>query len=260
MEIESYFAGARETQPVGAVVLHRLRDRHVGVWHDIDSAAPGAPQLGPGRLLTHDAVRDLAQRLSGGSNVRAILPACILVADTDLLVWHRPALRRPIIFDTADKKLNADVSGQPVLHPPLLFVARPGKLSIHALANDYRPEMTTPLFRAPYFNTYASGAMCEGSVPLPPAPLPTEAVLDGYEAAFYDSAFVHTNLGHTNITAWPGGHGELWREMTKPEYVSCHFPEQALVPLRQGGKPLKVAAVLESAAVAVDMDAAGGAL
>lgn len=90
MEIETYFAAARETEAVGAVVLHRQGNRHVGLWHDIDSSAPGAPQLGPGRPLTHDALRDLSQRLSGGSSVRAILPACILVADSDLLVWHRP--------------------------------------------------------------------------------------------------------------------------------------------------------------------------
>ena len=248
MEVIDYLAGARETEAVGAVVLHRLRDRHVGLWHDIEGDGEGPPQLGPGRLLTHDAVRALTLRLSGAAGGRRVLPACVLVADSDLLAWHRPAARRPILFDTADKSLNADVSGRPVWHPPLLFVARPGRLCAYALGGDDRPDEATPLCRAPYYNLYASGAMCEGSVPLPPEPLPTAEVLDGYESAFYDSAFVHTNLGGGQLVRWGGGHGRFWRDMREAE----QFPARALVPLHKGGRPLTVADVLDRDAPRVD--------
>ncbi len=251
MEVIPYLAGARETEPVAAVVLHRLRDRHVGVLHDITSSPGGAPQLGPGRVLTHDAARSFSQQLSGASAVRQILPASVLVTDSDLLVWHRPATRRPIIFQTQDKALNADVSGWPVLHPPLLFVARPGRIAAYALTGPERPGMDTPLCRAPYFNLYPTGSMCEGNVPLPPAPTPTEETLAGYEAAFYDSAFVHTNLGSRNIIQWKNGHAGFWRDMK----TTVHFPGHALVRLKKGGIPLTVGMVLKSAVVSVDPDA-----
>lgn len=256
MEVIPYLASQRETEAVGAIVLHRLRDRHVGVYHPIeDRPSGGAPMLGPGQVLTHDAARDFSQRLSGGGNLRQILPASVLVADSDLLVWHLPAMRRPIIFQTHDKQLNADVSGRPVLHPPLLFVARPGRIAVYVLASGDRPGMDTPLFRAPYFNLYPTGSMCEGNVPLPPAPTPTEATLAGYEAAFYDSAFVHTNLGHGQLIRWQGGHAGFWRDMLKPEYIGCRFPTSALVPLHLDGKPLTVAGVLANKMVRVDPDA-----
>ena len=250
MEVIPYLAGARETEAVAAVVLHRLRDRHIGVYHEVTEMPGGAPQLGPGQVLSHDAARDFSQRLSGASTVRQILPAAVLVADSDLLVWHRPALRRPIIFQTQDKQLNADVSGRPVLHPPLLFVGRPGKIAVYALTGPERPVADTPLFRAPYFNLYATGSMCEGNVPLPPAPTPTDDTLAGYEAAFYDSAFVHTNLGNSNIIKWSSGHAGFWRDMKS----TVHFPNQALIPLRTGGKPLTVGNVLASRIASVDPD------
>jgi PRTRC genetic system protein B len=253
MDVVSYLSDVRETEAVGAVVLHRHRGQHLAVYHDLTEAADGgSPLLGPGRMLTHDALRTLSQRLSGAGTGRQILPACVLCADAGLLAWHRPATRRPIIFETKDAALNRDVSGRPVLHPQLLFVGRPGRLSAYALAGPERPCEGTALFRAPYFNLYASGAMCEGSVPLPPAPIPTESVLSGYETAFYDSAFAHTNLGHGQLVRWEGGHAQFWRDM-----MACQeFPAQALIALRTLGRPLTLADVLGDGAVKVDPEPA----
>ncbi len=248
MNITDYLSDARETEPVGAVVLHRLRDRHLGVYHDVlESPDGGAPLLGPGRVLTHDAVRDMTQRLSGSTSSRRILPGCVLVADTDLLVWWRPPTRRPIIFQTRDEGFNREMSGRSVLHPALLFVGRPKGLAVYALpyysaAASPRPAAADPLCRAPYHNIYLTGAMCEGNVPMPAAPAPTEEVVAGYEAAFYDSAFAHTNIAG-RVIHWPGGHDGLWRAMADARRL---FPAHALVPLTAQGSPLTLGTVINS--------------
>ena len=97
------------------------------------------------------------------------------------------------------------------MHPPLVFRASRGALSIWALDKDERPTEDTTLCRAPYFNVYERGNMCVGSVRLPDEPRPDN--LGDWEECFFGS-----NFGHASVQALvkhPKGHTGYWTALSK---------------------------------------------
>ena len=127
-----------------------------------------------------------------------------------MLAWWRPAGKRRIFFKAQNDALNA-ISGHEVMHPPLVFRARAGQLYVWALKEDKRPVGATRLCRAPYFNVYDTGHMCNGSVRLPESPRPDNISL--WEECFFGSNFAHGNA--QGITTHPGGHTGYWVNLSK---------------------------------------------
>lgn len=208
--------------------------------HDVLGRGPGqdsaisAPAIGPGRLLDRATLNDLLRSVSGLPQKREILPANVLFHDAGRMVWHIPASRRPIWFSDKYAGLNKtikafgpEMNGQEVLHPALLFVAEPGRLSVFALAGSDRPVASTPVFRAPYFNLYSSGLMCRGNVRLPD--MLSIADMPLWEKGFFDTQFTHSNYGSLAVTLWRGGHDALWRAM-RHRQNGRGFPARALAP------------------------------
>jgi len=83
-------------------------------------------------------------------------------------------------------------------------------LRVFALIENKRPAPTTQLYRAPYWNLWEDGKMCNGNRKL--ADLPTPASIPAFEDGFFNSAFSHTNI--KRICTHPGGHTGLWQELT----------------------------------------------
>ena len=249
MDVKGYLSDQTETRPLVGVIVHGGPHGSVATVHSIDDAPDGgAPYLSPGEPMTHENLADLVARLAGGhGGRRQVLPECVLVADPGLLVWWRPAQHRHVFFDTDDKDFDAKATGRVALHPALLFVGMPRLLFAFALDADARPDMGTALFRAPYYNLYASGRMCEGNVPMPEQPLPTAETVEAYERAFFDSSFAHTNLGERDLTTHPGGHNGLWRSLVAADHR--HFPAWALIRAEHTGNPLTLGLLLERALV-----------
>jgi PRTRC genetic system protein B len=202
----------RVWQPLVVLVVYDGGSgRQAATVHDVIRENGGEPITGPGRPLGREALNDLVKGLAGKTAAaRRIVPAHVLVTDADCLVWWRPSVRRPIFFNTSDKEFNEAVNAQPVLHPALLFVAREN-LSVWALAENRRPEATTPVLRAPYCNLYEGGNMCSGAVRLPGSC--AISTIEAWESAFYDTTFTHSNLHGSPLTSHPGGDRGLWRDM-----------------------------------------------
>lgn len=180
------------------------------VRHDEKQAIP---VLGPGQLLDRATLEALLfDAMTGGKTKRQLLPDRLLFSDVTRLLWWSPARRETIYFSTADKAFNLELTGKVVAHPPLVFRATGGNISVFALEHSARPTLDTPLFVAPYCNLYASGAMCRGDVKLPGALDPSQ--IAGWERAFFDSRFTHSNLmGQLKMTQHKDGHNGLWRAM-----------------------------------------------
>ena len=193
----------------------------------VHEIAEGA--LLPGTPLDRNGLVELVATLSGPTGVRTILPERVLYSDASTLLWWCPSARRPIHFKSGKKELDEEISGKEVLHPPLVFLARQQSLSVWALRDNERPMASTQLFVAPYFNVYASGAMCSGNIRLPDSISPSNKNLKEWELAFFETNFTHSNLDGKKITSFPGGHTALWKELTSPSYE--HFPVGALAPL-----------------------------
>ena len=218
MRVESVISEGAAPQHVSRAILIY---EHTGTFgnnsclatvHDVFvSSENNRPVIGSGELLERQTLADILRKMSDVPTARTLLPANLLFGDQTRLLWWAPACRYPIYFSTADKAFNADVHGKVVAHPPLLFCAKPEMLSVWALPQNERPEASTKVCVAPYYNLYDSGAMCRGDVKLPVSLDPS--TIAGWESVFYDSRFTHTNLRQSAMTLFPGGHNALWRAM-----------------------------------------------
>lgn len=245
IEVESILSDQDEMVCRLGLLIYSGRD---GVLATINPAqvpeGGGAPLLMPGDCLTHDQLRALNDRLAYRAEVRRILPPEVLVADQDLVVWHRPARRKVVFFETRSAEFDRQVDGQMALHPALVFLGRPKSLQVFALASNGRPGPDTPLCRAPYLNIYGGGAMCNGTAPIPAHPTPSAESIAEYEAAFFESAFAHTALGDKEMTTYPGGHNGLWKALVASDH--SFFPNWALVPAEVAGKVMTLSQAVES--------------
>lgn len=196
--------------------------------HDVRHPPKGAPVVLDGRCLERSELETLLRDLSGQPDRRELMPDNVLCYDGGRMAWWAPSCRRTIYFSTADKKFNADVNGKRVLHPPLLFVAEPSKLSVFALNADRRPTAKAKIFIAPYCNLYERGNMCRGNIELPGGLSIRDISL--WEKVFYDTQFTHSNLSMRQ-SKHPGGHNALWRELSR----RCvkEFPYQYLMPTKR---------------------------
>lgn len=196
------------------------------VQHDQHQAS-----LQPGRLMSERELLELLARLTGNGSL-AYLPPHVLASSSAGIAWHSPASERPLFFKTdgphADPYLDQHVSGRAYPVPALLWVAKSHALSIYALATNERPTPSTPLYRAPFFNTFDTGGVCTGSMPRPTGVTP--ATTSEYERAFFGSYFSHPNAAALiNPNAWAGSYGEAW---TRARELG-HYPNEWLTPLNK---------------------------
>lgn len=221
----SYLVSDRKADPLiaaQAIVFYRNDETAVATIHTVATREGEVPTLLPGTLLTRESLRELLVKVGETPTRREILPACMLFHETDCMVWWKPAHRGPMFCNTPNPEFNKEMEGKTVLHPPLLFRAGNRRLFVWALHDDTRPEASTRLYQAPYFNIYATGAMCAGNVTLPERALISD--IPTWEKAFFMTNFTHSNAG--NITAHAGGHNGLWRAMLTADT----FPSEALIP------------------------------
>lgn len=234
MKIESYLAQAQQMNLTRGILLYESATQTLATIHEVMHKENESPILLPGKCLTVELIDELLKTLSNAPVARHVLPPEVLCASGSLLCWWKAASRLPIFFNTKEKKFNQGMSGKEVLHPPLVFLAKPGRLQIFALERNERPKAETILCRAPYYNLYAGlgsfeeGAMCRGNVRLPEVTIPRDILI--WEKAFFDTNFTHSNLGGQKLTKHKGGHDGLWREMVECDYYSADSPQTAHTP------------------------------
>ena len=210
-----------------AVLVYGDQHRAFATLHEVATQEEGTPLLGPARPLTLAFLRVLAQGL-GSQVAPEILPANVLARTPEMLVWWNQAARLPMFFGAADaeaRKLNGGIFP----HPPLVFKVRGGELLVRALERDTRPESTTQLMNAPYWNVGGDARVCLGTARAPKDA--TVASIPAWEAAFHRSSFTHA-LGAVRLTTHPGGFVGLWRSLVGKKRFSARYLTEARETLR----------------------------
>ena len=245
ISVNSALSDQDEMESRLALLIYSGREGVLSTIHKMSPGPLNGPRvIMPGECMSPGQLQQLTQKLTQRSATRQIIPAEVLVADQDLLVWHRPAHRRVMFFDTRDGDFNDEVNGRMALHPALLFLARPGSLQVFALATNERPDAKTPLYRAPYYNLYALGQMCAGNVKMPDNSAPTPEVIAGYEKAFFYSSFAHTGMGDSEVTSYRMGHNALWKMLVAADHA--FFPNWTLIRAKMGPVEMTLRMALEA--------------
>lgn len=211
-----------------AVLLYRgANGTAFATVHSIHHDGSGAATLLPGRAMTPLAVARMARRLAKRGERGGFVPANLLYQDLTTVAWWVPPARRPIWFRCPGGELGATERSGSVPHPGLVFAASSDRSwHVWAVQSNERPTEASALFQAPYFNVYASGAICQGNVDVPAGT--TADKIEAWNTAFFDSFFTHPNV-QGQLVNYRGGPYRFWRDMLDGRHVG--FPESVLVPL-----------------------------
>lgn len=160
----------------------------------------GAPQP-----LDKDTLKEIAatyiKKESFQMSFDSLIPDHILYARIrpgalDVL-WFRPAMQKKLNF-SASLKIKGEAA---VWLPPTLYLVHNSGLYLFVLQNNKRPELTTKLYHAPFFNIYKNGSVCLGTAPIGKmrsSSFTGEA--ERYERGFY---LAEQNGGHNVPTKTP---------------------------------------------------------
>ncbi len=203
----------------------------------------GSPVIGAGAPLTHAHLHQWAEAL-GRKLVPEILPANVLVAHPDMLVWWIPEQVRTAYFalssPPAGLKRLAERTSVPVPYPAHLFIATRSGLGVYALPVNKRPEANTLVLFSPVLNVFIGGQLCWGSVARPKTHTPRD--MQEYEDAVFDSWSTHPNPGQELTVSGKGGLVRLWDDLATRR--AQRFPVKRLKPFtfeagRAGARPPK---------------------
>jgi PRTRC genetic system protein B len=197
-----------------------------------------APRLEAGVPATRDACAGIARALGAMATLGGFIPQNLLFLGAGSLIWWRPPGPARVFFDTRNAPAGDqpdDAGGAALIgeksavcpQPGLVFAVAGGRWYVYAVPGDKRPHPLTALWRAPYFNVWASGEICAGNVRLPDTLTP--GALHDYERAFFDSRFTHPNVrGRDKLIHHADGPYGFWAGMLRRP-VELGFPEQLLV-------------------------------
>lgn len=139
------------------------------------------------------------------------------------VIWHTPPQRKYLQFTKNTGLIDGDA-----YVPAMIWKATKKKLFVWARAEKKtkRPTKDEQLFKAPFFNIYADGSVCMGSVEAFPEKSKhgLEYFIEYWEAAFWNSTFSHLNV---NISPVKGNIVQLWNEILNTDKP---FPTDNLLP------------------------------
>ena len=186
--------------------------------------------------LSLQETKGLSQCLASGAAMRTshlipkgLLPVKLLYSTPTgdgFAVWYTPARKVDLLFVD-----SLNIPNGKAFVPPLVWKADRTKLSLYALKTNKKPVLQTPLFHAPFFNTYDTGDICMGTVDVDMSGVDNvEAFMVKWEDYYWNSFF-----SHLIQTASPvkGNIVQLWQQQVNTERK---FPTDVLTP---NGKTLK---------------------
>lgn len=191
--------------------------------HNIDKdGKPGAAKPLTEQLLRNISIAVADKRAMQSASLRHLLPENILLHDSrigrHILAWYEPPQVQVI------KMAQGKVKTYTIPFPALLYVAKDRDIHIYALKTGRkRPQLNTPVFKAPCFNIYADSSVCMGDIITK-----TDGVEDIMELktrwlkAFWSGKFTHEleqNPCRTNLT-------KLYNSLRKKRI----FPIRELLP------------------------------
>jgi PRTRC genetic system protein B len=207
-----------------ALLVYGDRQRSFVTRHEVTTRKDAPPSLGPAQPLTLTFVESLVRSL-GGSSTAEVLPENILAKGNYMIVWWTPAQRHQMFYENSEGKAAA-LNGRTFPQPPLVWRVDGGDLMIRALLENKRPNGSTKLAVAPFWNLSDCGRVCTGSMRRPDTV--SVATIPDWECGFYESAFTHSNIGR--LTRHKGGFEGLWEGLAGKRK---RFPLETLIGLPQ---------------------------
>jgi PRTRC genetic system protein B len=190
-----------------ALLVYGQGDAAFAMRHPV-TLTEGVPELAPGRPVSAAFISALAKRVRGSVPTGEYLPAYVLYREPGTIVWWTPRRRTHLFFGDRDGAF-AQLNGFEVGVPALVWRLKNGTaLSVRAITGDTRPEPSTPLMVAPFWNLYDGGKLCIGSMTHPVAD--SVSVIDGWVAGFFGSQFTHPNVNRERLTTHPDGFFPAW--------------------------------------------------
>lgn len=197
--------------------------------HNVFFDDKGSPCLLEGHPLTMEILNDMLNAVSKGAesmhSFKGYLPENVLAVGVSSIVWWLPSSDRNVSFKCKDE-LIGNASGK-TPHPALVFsVNNSGNWSVFAIKGNKRPTPETPLWQAPYFNTYGNGNICQGSTIVPKGA--TADQVEAWNKAFFASSFSHPNVHQPQkLMKYKRGPYQFWRDMLDGSFKK--FPQSVLV-------------------------------
>lgn len=133
-------------------------------------------------------------------------------------VWFTKAMQRELYFTEGlgIPKGKAHV-------PAMLWIAGRNSLSVFALASNRRPNLTTKLYNAPFFNVYEDSRVCMGTVDVRIKKTASlEEFTTAWENYFFNSYFSHLMQGYNPVK---GNCVSLWEQLIT---TGGAFPNEVL--------------------------------
>lgn len=177
----------------GLVMEHALREER------------GHPVMAEGINVTQSTIDTLLQL--NAMHTLLFVPEHVVAVGSSSLAWISPPRKRRLLFQGAYDGAVAQLDGQVLPQPRLLFVVRGRAMFVYALKGHDRPGPHTQLCLAPYYNVFSNHQVCQGSMQLPTRTDP--ACTAAWEDAFFYSNFVKP-AGPAKVHAYPGTYRELW--------------------------------------------------
>lgn len=133
-------------------------------------------------------------------------------------IWHTPPQLASLLFVE-----GLDIPCGSANVPALLWKATKDTLHIYALKHQQKPELQTPLYKAPFFNLYQNGKVCMGTVKVDISAITNlEDFISRWESYFWNSYFSHLL---NNISPVKGNIVQLWQQLVNTKRP---FPTEIL--------------------------------
>ena len=208
-----------------AILLYREQHRQTvfASVHDVTISKQGVATIQAGTPVSRTGLVKMMQTLVPEDYAPAeLLGEHILAKGADHLAWYCKPQRRQVWFKC--NEIGMDVSAH-ADHPTLVFIVGKNGWYVFALKDDKRPTANTPLYVAPYLNTWRGGHICTGNIETPKGAMKFRT--EAWEEAFFRSYFTHPNQHEKGaLTKYRGGIFTLWRALMRGRA----FPTESLVP------------------------------
>ena len=145
-----------------ALLVYGDQQRSFVTRHAVTAQKDAPPTLGPAQPLTLAFVESLVRSLGGVGTIE-VLPDNILAKGDRMICWWTPKRRRQMFYANSEGEA-ATLNGCTFPQPPLVWRVSDGGLTIRALQESKRPDASTKLAVAPFWNLSGDGHVCTGSM------------------------------------------------------------------------------------------------
>lgn len=180
-------------KPVQGIIVYNREQEYYLETHDIELVEKKF-HWQEGKPFTKDALKGVAMALGNDSfepmKIKGLLPDNLLYFKQTFfnhtLIWYLPPVKRKLHF-TKELKIDA---GE-IWLPGLIFAVTQDSLYVVAYKGNTKPQIDTPLFKAPFYNIYQYAEVCMGDIKESKKKPVLQDEIQRWENRFFNSYFSH---------------------------------------------------------------------